>query len=123
MSPTSPCSRNRTLGEKLGQGKSLGKALDEMTMVPRAPAPRGCLPIPRIEMDGMPHSKFPMRPIGRRYLQRNLSEKWSSHCSSFDSHLFPIGKNTEFQVGFLVGLSSVKNDQYKQKSSQSQIPR
>ena len=33
VTSTSPRSRNRTLGEKLGQGKSLGKALDEMTMV------------------------------------------------------------------------------------------
>ena len=33
VTSTSPRSRNRTLGEKLGQGKSLQDALDEMTMV------------------------------------------------------------------------------------------
>lgn len=33
VTSTSPRSRNRTLGEKLGQGKRLGQALDEMTMV------------------------------------------------------------------------------------------
>ena len=33
VTSTSPRSRNRTLGEKLGEGKSLQDALDEMTMV------------------------------------------------------------------------------------------
>ena len=33
VTSTSPRSRNRTLGEKLGQGKNLEQALSEMTMV------------------------------------------------------------------------------------------
>ena len=43
VTSTSPRSRNRTLGEKLGEGKSLQDALDKMTMVAEGFEQRECL--------------------------------------------------------------------------------